>query len=265
MLFPTKTFQEPDKFLSQSSIQSLSSKFTLKGLSCSFPAVPASVNTTDIKKPSGFLAQSPSQNVRFSLATSHRPGPGRWSPSFNFPNTNLFCSWHPASTVQHAEAPSLPLQAHTWSLAAAPLNLGGWLPACPVTANQLWSGQACKLLPSRGLQPPLQQGLTPIEIPCPWVLACPYRLVPPRVRSLSSGAPDRLLLFCHNSELLAPLCGTWEAGSQPGPGQHCFIDCCKHWTPVGLTSLKLLYIELLLFKITGWFVSKLDPDWQVPI
>lgn len=172
MLFPTKTFQEPDKFLSQSTIQSLSSKFTLKGLTCSFPAAPASVNTTDMKKPSGSLAQSPSQNVWFSLATSHRPGPGQWSPSFNFPSTNLFCSWHPASTVQHAEAPSLPLQAHTWSLAAAPLNLEGWLPACPVTANRLWSGQACKLLCHPvGCNYPFNKVWLPSEIPCPWVLA----------------------------------------------------------------------------------------------
>lgn len=102
MFFPTKTFQVPDKFPSQSSIQSLSSKFTPKGLTRSFPAAPASVNSKDMKKPSGSLSQSQSQNAWFSLAP-HRPGPGRWSPSFNFPNTNPFCSWHPASTVQHAE------------------------------------------------------------------------------------------------------------------------------------------------------------------
>lgn len=64
---------------------SLSSKFTLKGLTCGFPAAPASVNMMDVKKSTGSLAQLWSQNVWFSLATSHRPGPGRWSPSFNFP------------------------------------------------------------------------------------------------------------------------------------------------------------------------------------
>lgn len=53
MFFPTKTFQVPDKFPSQSSIQSLSSKFTPKGLTRSFPAAPASVNSKDMKKPSG--------------------------------------------------------------------------------------------------------------------------------------------------------------------------------------------------------------------
>ena len=37
-----------------------------------------------MKKSSGSLAQLLSQNVWFSLATSHKPGPGRWSP-FNFP------------------------------------------------------------------------------------------------------------------------------------------------------------------------------------
>lgn len=147
MFFPTKTFQESDKFPSQSSIHSLSAPNSpWRGSFAAFWQLQNQLSRRLWRNPV-VLWPSHSPRMYGSPWQCHTDlaQAGDYLLS-TFPIQTPFALGIQPAPSSMWKAPSLPLQVHTWSLAAASLNLGGWLLACPVTANRLWSGQACKLL-----------------------------------------------------------------------------------------------------------------------